>query len=77
MLQVGSFPLVTHQTRGSAQGRAATLRVHGMCQRVVRRAAKLEDINVIAARCCVSVMNRGDEAIRQSSRKIIKTLLNN
>lgn len=77
MLQVGSFLQVTHQTRRSAQGRATTLRIYGTCELVVRHAAKLEDINTIAAHCCVSVMYRSDKTIHQSSRKMVKTLLNN
>lgn len=46
MLQVGSFPQVTRQTSGTAQGRATTLRTYRLCELVDRHAAKLEDINV-------------------------------
>lgn len=48
MLQVGSFPQVTQQRR-SAVSRAELLRTDRTCELVVRHAAKLQDISVIAA----------------------------
>lgn len=76
VLRVGSFTQVTHRTSRSAQGRVTALRIYRTCELVLRHAAKLEDINVIAARCCVSMMYCSDEN-HQSSWKTIKTLLNN
>lgn len=45
----------------AGQGRAATLRTYRMCELVVRHAAKLQDISLMAARCCVSVVHGGNE----------------
>lgn len=69
MLQVGSFPQVTRQTSGTAQGRATHT---GCVSSSTDMQRSWRTLTLIA-----SVMYRSDKTIHQSSRKMIKTLLNN